>query len=627
MVYLAANGLGLIGLVGIFYLTGWLFDQVLMAGRGAEPVPTAGRFGLGAAVWMGWVFLLAALQMLSPSALGLVAVLTLATVWRYRRNTARGFQSTPASESSPGQGPLASVMAGFLGLILVGLWLQALWPQLSWDANAYHLTVPRLYLEHGGFRRIPFNVYSNWPLNTQLLFALALAIRDYVLAKAIHFVFGLATLLVVYSSVRGASRPWTGWLGGALFLVNPVVLDELRAAYVDLALAFFLLLAFLMVHHALENRQDRGRSLIVAGVFSGVVAGIKPTGVSAVLCLLALYLVVTLRQRERPGQILDGLTRIAVPTGVLLAPWGIKSWILTGNPVYPFLYRVLGGPEWSAELGVQLQSWQQGMGMGRTWIDYLLLPWRVMVAGGSGYDHFDGRISPLWLVLVPLGLVVGRRQPLIIRSLGVAGLYFILWALSSQQMRFLIPILPLLAIAGALAVAELGQRLKPTAEPMFRWGAGLGVIALLMVVSSSMVVPTWRMLGRYLELDDPVMEVGAHPVFGYINETLPEDARLMLLNTNHGFFCEREFVADSFFEASQLNAALRSRDGKQGIQATLEEMEITHLLIENRDRYVPWPRSLAEFLNDPDLARRIYRAPDSSFDVVEVVGASRPSGP
>ena len=260
--------------------------------------------------------------------------------------------------------------------------------------------------------------------------------------------------------------------------------------------------------------------------------------------------------------------------------------------------------------------------MGRSWLDYLLLPIRVVVAGGAGYEHFDGRISPLWLALVPLALVVGRQRPLITRSLGVVGVYFIFWALSSQQMRFLIPILPFLAVAGALALVELGQTIQAGRRPVFEWAVTLGIVATLAMVCSSMIMPTWRMLGRYLEAGHEVVEETVHPAFRYISEDLPKGAKLMFLNTNHGFFCDREFVADSFFEASQINALLQSEEGKEGIHAALDEMEITHLLIENRDRYVPWPEALYEFLNDPQRARRVYRSADSLYDVVEIL---RPS--
>jgi hypothetical protein len=188
-------------------------------------------------------------------------------------------------------------------------------------------------------------------------------------------------------------------------------------------------------------------------------------------------------------------------------------------------------------------------------------------------------------------------------------------------MRFLIPILPLLAVAGALSLVELGQRLPAIGRPRFEWAVTLGMIAILASASSSMIGPTWRMLGRYLEIGGDVRVEAVHPAFQYIREDLPEEAKLMFLNTNHGFFCDREFIADSFFEASQINDLLRSKDGKQGIHGALGELGVTHLLIENRDRFVPWPQSLYEFLNDPQLARRLYRAPDSLYDVVEVVGA------
>jgi len=622
MLYLVANLLGLIGLVGIFYLTGWLCDHLVLKGRGLEPISAVGWFGLGATLWMGWAFGLATVQGLSAASLGLVALLTLVIAWRYRRTASRGFLAVSEPASASGSPAVTWVLSGFVAVILLGLWIQVLWPQLSWDANAYHLTVPRLYLEHGGFRRIPFNVYSNWPLNTQMLYAVALAARDYVLAKALHFAFGMATLLLIYRLVKVTSRPWAGWLGGALFLVNPVVLDEFRAAYVDLAFAFFFLLAFVLVHQALESREDRGRQLIVAGVFGGVAAGVKPTGAAAVACLLVLFLVVSLRQGRKSGDVLSGLARIAVPAGLMLAPWLIKTWVLTGNPVYPFFYSVLGGPEWSTDLGAQLQEWQQGMGMGRSWLDFLLLPIRVVVAGGAGYDHFDGRISPLWLGLVPLALLLGRRRPLMTRSLGVAGAYFVFWALSSQQMRFLIPILPFLAVAGALALVELGQTIQAGRRPVFEWAVTLGIVATLAMVCSSMIMPTWRMLGRYLEAGHEVVEETVHPAFRYISEDLPKGAKLMFLNTNHGFFCDREFIADSFFEASQINDLFQSAESQEGIHAALGDLGVTHLLIENRDRFVPWPRSLYELLDDPQLARRLYRSPDSLYDVVAVVGAA-----
>ena len=132
---------------------------------------------------------------------------------------------------------------------------------------------------------------------------------------------------------------------------------------------------------------------------------------------------------------------------------------------------------------------------------------------------------------------------------------------------------------------------------------------------------TRSMLGQYLEHGRDIRALTVHPVYRYIDEQLPEDARLMFLNTNHGFYCTRDFIADSFFEASQINALLRKEDEVEGIDRALDELGITHLLIENRDRYVPWPRALFEYLNDPTRARQMMRTEDGIYDVVEIVGA------
>ena len=86
---------------------------------------------------------------------------------------------------------------------------------------------------------MPQNVYSHWPLAIQLLYGVALTLHGPVTAKLLHFVFGLATL--------GCFAVLTGRhiaaVAMALFLSSPVVLYEMRIAYVDLASAFFLTMA------------------------------------------------------------------------------------------------------------------------------------------------------------------------------------------------------------------------------------------------------------------------------------------------------------------------------------------------------------------------------------------------
>ena len=103
------------------------------------------------------------------------------------------------------------------------------------------------------------------------------------------------------------------------------------------------------------------------------------------------------------------LAAFTIPISVLLAPWLAKSWVLTGNPVYPLLYDWLGGPDWSAVLASEHRAWMRSMGMGRSALDWVLLLPRVLFLGNTGYEHFDGRLHPLLGVLLPPALLGVRR--------------------------------------------------------------------------------------------------------------------------------------------------------------------------------------------------------------------------
>ena len=65
-----------------------------------------------------------------------------------------------------------------------------------------------------------------------------------------------------------------GLLAAALFLSNGVVLYEMPIAYVDLAYAFFFLLAFYFLSQALDRPGEDGY-LLFAGLCCGTLAGVK----------------------------------------------------------------------------------------------------------------------------------------------------------------------------------------------------------------------------------------------------------------------------------------------------------------------------------------------------------------
>jgi hypothetical protein len=509
-----------------------------------------------------------------------------------------------------------------LAFVLVVLFFHTISPIISWDANAYHLTIPRLYLENHGFRRIPFNVYSNWPLNIELLFCLSMVMKDYILAKLVHFLFGLLLIAAIYRFIRSATSPAAGLIASVLFLCNPVILFEIKTAYIDIAYAFFFFIAFVFVHRALEDEKKTNFFIFLAGICCGILAGIKLTGIFGVLCLAILFVYVRFRKGTRMRSLLKPLLLLVSPSIILLVPWIIKSILLTGNPVYPFLHSLFGGPEWNSALHAMFSDWQKNIGMGRSLLDYLLLPFRVILLGGGGsdYTHFGGQINQFWIILIPLSVIIAWRNGMVRRCLGISLIYFVIWSLTSQQMRFLISIVPFLSAAAAISIFELLSWIKNSRmKSILRMFASVSLSLILLLVNITYIKQGGPMLNRYLRMGSDIKAAAIHPVYHFINNHLPAHARIMMLNTNQGFFCNREYIADSFFEASQINAFLKDQKTRQGIYKRLKELRISHILLGNWNMEIQYPTALFEFLNDSSLSRIIYRSPDGYFLLYKVI--------
>jgi hypothetical protein len=485
-----------------------------------------------------------------------------------------------------------------------------------------HLAIPKIYLQHAGFVRVPFNAYSNWPLNVELLYALAMAVQDYALAKLVNLAFLTLLTVAVYRFASRAAAPWAGIAAASLLLANDVVQVEGATAHVDIAVAFFFFMAATL---AVEFREsgDR-RSLVMCGVACGCMAGSKITGLAALACVVPLVVAAPPRggrYRQRAGD----LALLTIPALALAAPWLIKNYVYTGDPLYPALWKYFHGIDWNATVDAQFWRWQQSIGMGRTARDYVLLPVRVILFASGDYRHFAAWISKTWIVFVPVALVASPFVAVVRRCLIPAGLYFVVWALTSQQTRFLIAILPLLAVSAAVAMAWLVTLVGWVSTERIGLDAGrwrltqslavlvvAGCLVHLARTSRYIVRPAPDLFRTFLNNPPDLRTWVPDRSYAFIRDRLPASARIMMLNTNHGFFVDREYIADSFFEASQLNALIRDADGRPGLTKLFARLGVSHVLVKHED-WVPFPQTLWDYLGDPANARVIYSAGDMTL--------------
>jgi len=425
-------------------------------------------------------------------------------------------------------------------------------------------------------------------------------------------------------------------MAGALFLANPVVLDEMGMAYVDLAFTLLFWLAFAAVRRALRGEEPT-RNLVWAGVLLGLLSGIKLTGALACASIGILWLASVLWRRGASPtsgpSALGGLLRLAVPVVLLVLPWHVLLWRETGNPVYPFAYVRFGGIEWSPRLADELGAFRDSTGFGRKPLDYLLLPARLILAPnlrrampaepswltpGPGFIGFDGELSRAWLLALPLALWACRRSGLARAALAAAAIYAVGWSVLSQQTRYLIPILPLLALAAGCGVDALLRGMRERHVPVAGLAVAAGAALLVVGAAHADAAVAARDLATMQQVGPALAERLVPPVYRFVNSATPADARILFVNTNKGYYCDRDYLADGIFEASQVADWLRGGGDVEGVRRLLRSAGVTHLLVERVDWGIDYSAGFRELLADPRRAVPVFRSEDGRFSVLEV---------
>ena len=284
------------------------------------------RIAAGMVCWMALAFALAAIGHLRlvPVSLAAVAVVdvTAGLLWATRRRPAQPNPAVDHMRVERGAASRPMVWTALLivpGVLLGAIFVNQLYPSVVADDAVYHLTLPRLYVEAGGFRDVPLSLFALWPQNIELLYALAMIWQDFILAKLVSWLF---LVLLVVALVKFSARQASGLVASiavCLLLANHTVLFEANTAYVDLTIGFWGFLAFAFIWDYLD--RPTSTALFAAGICSGIAAGSKLSGAFIGVSLAAM-LAADLMPRSGGWRIWLRATVILAAVTVLVAsPW------------------------------------------------------------------------------------------------------------------------------------------------------------------------------------------------------------------------------------------------------------------------------------------------------------------
>jgi hypothetical protein len=443
----------------------------------------------------------------------------------------------------------------------------------DWDTLAYHLTVPRLYIDHGGLYYIDFSSHSNFPMLLEMLYIPGLMLGNPVAAKLVHFIIGILFVLAVIRLTEKHIQTGAGYLAGIATAGIPIVMWEGTTGYIDLATALYTILAV----EALLNMQDENKPklALIAGLFAGFTASTKLLGTATILLIGAWLIIqhITLR-RKSLGPVL-----IWFCLGALIClPWYLRTFINTGSPVFPFFYSIFGGRDWNTDLAQTYTASQAHFGMGHGLLDLIKLPYNITVFSERFYDTPGLYVGPILLVGLPMLLVLIKYRTS--KTLGLAGFVIaqvLLWFALTQQSRYLFPVYGLLgALSAGLAYKmESIKILKTGLWVIFTVTALCGLYTIIpLAIDRSAVAFGSESSSDYLS-----RSVDVYRADNYINENLPKDAKVALFGDTRGLYLNRDFAWADWGHNTRFS---REYTNSTDLMLYLRSQGFTHTLVNLR---------------------------------------------
>lgn len=467
-------------------------------------------------------------------------------------------------------------------------------PVSACDDLSYHLAVPKIYIQNHGFEYIPYIIHSNWPFLMEMLYTLGLLLTGQALVPQLfHFLTSVLTVITIYLFGRKYFSQRTGILASVIFYTTFVVRQNVSIAHIDIGLTFFELLAVYAFVNWFYSEQKKW--LILSATGCGLSMATKLTGLFPLVILSAgvFYKIIAVNKQSLV-KVLKPILLLGTISITIVSPWFLKSYIHTGNPVWPFAYKIFGGANWSPKYDRQFEVVVKSHGANRRgFINYLLLPFNLIRHGGDfGYkpQHF----FTVFFIYFILFMVFIRKTPQLIKYLlAYSFIYVSLFFQIGQETRFLLPVLPVLSLILAFWVEQFYTHGKYVFK-IFAFCIIIPLVYRFPLTSRSHYKRMPMVLGMETRENYLQRSLEVYPIFAWINQNLSNDARVLIIGDLRCFYCDRDYVWSCPLSQAYINYDLfRS---VSDFKNRLKELNITHAAVFPYQD-LDWPKHVKDLKN------------------------------
>lgn len=555
------------------------------------------KAALGAAIW-SLIFFFLGITGLYNSATAIVAIvigLGLA-VFSFRR--VREAKSESRVPEKPSRSDL--LIVALIAIPLVLAFISSLAPPIAKDTLLYHFSLPKVFIAQHHMSFVEGNMNSYMALGTEMHIVWAMLVGNLAGVQAGEAA-GSAAIWLFFPLLLMAIFGWSRELGldrrlsliaVAVVATVPTIYHVSSSSYIDVAWALSIFLAVYSLCRWWRSLES-GWLVFTALFLSAALAAKMLT----VFAIAAFVLVIVFRARNAQNEERVSVSKVlfggigSLVAGVILGSASyLRTWIETGSPLFPFYLNVWpsSAAGWDAERSGMLQalSSQYG-GDSKTLLDQLFLPWNVSInAQPEIHANFDGVIGFAFLLGLPLVAWAIWKFELKIEakiSTGIAAIMFLFWLTSSQQIRYLLPVLPLMSIAiiasvDAISSKVRGLRTVATAAYLVAASAGTLVTTAWFLQKAPLRV----VLGGETREAFVTRSLDYLPYYQWLNSETAADDKVWLVNMRRDtYYLDRPYFSDYMIEDLTLQKMVSEAKDARELRAKTAAMGIKYLLVRH----------------------------------------------
>ncbi|MBI4778292.1 glycosyltransferase family 39 protein [Candidatus Desantisbacteria bacterium] len=461
--------------------------------------------------------------------------------------------------------------------ILFPLLILVLVPTMTYDAMVYHLAVPAKYIQAHCIHYIPYICFSNYSMNMEMLFTMGLLLGNDTLAKFIHLMFGLLSGAGIFCLAKRHFGQETAWFSLAIFFSIPLACFIMVQPFNDLGLVFYEIMAV----YAFINWTTTGKKpwLVMCALMCGFAIGVKYTGGICIIILMAGVVWEGIRSHHGFMSMSINLSLLLLIPLILNLPWFIRSFVYTGNPVYPMLYPLFNSINWN-EFNQMRYIHEMTVGYGPQ-VALYLKPFVCIYQLCLDWKGKGVAICPVFLLLLP-GIIFIRKTPRVFKLLSAyCLLFFLIWLYTSPVDRFLLPCMGILSIiTGYIASSFLLQN-------KFLRFLSITAIILCCLWNSYHLCRTiwvnsyWKCIHKAAEqqlLKEQSVIADYYSTVTYINNNLPIDSKILFIGETRSYYCQHKVLCNSHLDTTIIVEIIKKSRDEYDVCKRLKQQGITHIL-------------------------------------------------